>query len=705
MSPFDRGKSPLTSKLARNDPRNITLHDLTKVTGQGDSLSWHNIGISAKEGGKQILQGLSGIVRAGEMVAIMGPSGCGKTTLLNVLAGRTGCMSSFNRYTGKVALNGVPVDSTVRKQSIAYVMQEDIFYPELSVMETFMFAARLKMPFEDRAELEEKVLALISDLELTETVNTRIGNELIKGISGGQQKRLSIGLELIVNPLLIFLDEPTSGLDSTSAKRVCTILQGLAQQHHCIVLATIHQPSAGIFALFTTAYLLRSGRCVFCESVDHKLHKVWADLKDPIPAAANPADYCLASLQAKDDSEFDGMVRFCNQRNEETFNKIRTQMEQALIILSGNDIADRFERFVHLNFENPILIQLHELCRRTIRRRTRARGPLLSLMITPVITLFIQGLLAHGVGKSDDPFELYSVWALIVAMMLLITFNTNNSVGLEIPAETPIRRREIQSNLYTPKFYMLSKCFVDLPFLGILFTLGFLPCFFLIPFNGPFHYLLLAIIGHSWVSISVAWCVSVFVTDESAALQYLGAVSNPQLLFLGLLVKVKQIPKYLRWANYLCFMKYSVNIFSIFEFPESANGRGLEYEAQSENFLENQFVVSEYLWMYIMIQSSIFLLCVLISIGVLQKRNSGEAGDHGIDIGEMGAYLSGDIEDSDDVPIIRETGERPHGSTLLRTNSVTSHVLDKLETKTDGGEEMWVQFIEVKKMQDRKRFS
>jgi len=228
----------------------------------------------------------------------------------------------------------------------------------------------------------------------------------------------------------------------------------------------------------------------------------------------------------------------------------------------------------------------------------------------------------------------------------LITFNTNNSVGLEIPAETPIRRREIQSHLYSPTFYMLSKCFVDLPFLGILFTLGFLPCFFLIPFNGPFHYLLLAIIGHSWVSISVAWCVSVFVSDESAALQYLGAVSNPQLLFLGLLVKVKQMPIYLRWANYLCFMKYSVNIFAIFEFPESAKGRGDEYEILSEHFLENQFVVPEYLGWYILIQGVVFSFGVLVAICVLHIRNSAGAKDDGLDNKAMHNYLIHDTEDS-----------------------------------------------------------
>merc|ERR550517_1354260 len=103
-------------------------------------------------------------------------------------------------------------------------------------METFMFAAKLKVPYESLEEVKDRIDLVTKDLDLTDQVDIRIGNELIKGISGGQKKRLSIGLEIISEPMFIFLDEPTSGLDSSSAKRVCLILRRLADSHRCIVL-------------------------------------------------------------------------------------------------------------------------------------------------------------------------------------------------------------------------------------------------------------------------------------------------------------------------------------------------------------------------------------------------------------------------------------------------------------------------------------
>jgi len=501
----------------------------------------------------------------------------------------------------------------------------------------------------------------------------KIGDELRKGISGGQKRRVSIGLELIVEPHLIFLDEPTTGLDSTSAKRVCLSLRRLTDQHDCIVLATIHQPSIETFHLFTKVFFLRSGRCVYSENVSSNLYKVWKELGDPIPDGENPADHCLESLQEKSDEDLDLMVRACNKRNAIDFEKIKTQINNSSAL--GSDIFGRLQDFADADHHSPFCMQIKALCGRAIKRRFRAKGPLLMLMIMPLIILLLQSLLAQNVGRSSNPDELYSIWALIVAMMLLISFNSNNSVGLNIPAETPIRRRELQSHLYTPTCYILSKCFVDLPFLGILFSIGFSFMYVIVPFNGPFYYLVWVIIGHVWVSISVAWCISVFVTSQAAALQYLGAIFNPQILFVGLLVPVRLMPRELKWANYACFMKYSVNIFAILEFESSASDRDMNYQDRSAAFLNIQLADPDWFWYYVAIEAGIFISCVLISIFVLYRRNIGKAEDDGVGMGVITKFCSDPtLIPKVVLPPLLEEDTIPETLTTLRTEATAQGV-------------------------------
>ncbi|CAI0378405.1 unnamed protein product [Linum tenue] len=211
---------------------------------------------------KQILKGITGSIGPGEILALMGPSGSGKTTLLNIIGGRL-------------------KDNVKGKITVGFVTQDDVLLPQLTVEETLVFAAFLRLPGNmSRQQKYARVETIIKDLGLERCRHTRIGGGFIKGISGGERKRTSIGHEILVDPSLLLLDEPTSGLDSTSANRLLHILQGIAK------------PSSRIFHTFDKILLISDGYPVYYgkarDSMDY-----FASLRFMPEIAMNPAEFML----------------------------------------------------------------------------------------------------------------------------------------------------------------------------------------------------------------------------------------------------------------------------------------------------------------------------------------------------------------------------------------------------------------------------
>ena len=138
----------------------------------------------------------------------MGSSGAGKTTLLDILAFR----KTFGRITGDITVNGVPVNKSLFPFISAYALQEDVFIGTMTAAETLGFAMRLRCPGESQATVNQRVTDLLADLALSHVRDSLVGADFTRGLSGGERKRLSIALQLIANPMILFLDEPTTGL-------------------------------------------------------------------------------------------------------------------------------------------------------------------------------------------------------------------------------------------------------------------------------------------------------------------------------------------------------------------------------------------------------------------------------------------------------------------------------------------------------------
>ncbi|XP_012065776.2 LOW QUALITY PROTEIN: ABC transporter G family member 25 [Jatropha curcas] len=208
---------------------------------------------------RTILNGITGMVSPGEILAILGPSGSGKSTLLNALAGR---LLPGHGFTGTILANDKKFSKQTLKRT-GFVTQDDILYPHLTVRETLIFCSLLRLP-KSLSQKEKTSVAesVISELGLTKCENTIIGNSFIRGVSGGERKRVSIAHEMLINPSLLILDEPTSGLDSTAAHRLVLTLSSLAQKGKTIV-TSMHQPSSRVYQMFNSVLVLSEGRCVY----------------------------------------------------------------------------------------------------------------------------------------------------------------------------------------------------------------------------------------------------------------------------------------------------------------------------------------------------------------------------------------------------------------------------------------------------------
>ncbi|GAB2263908.1 hypothetical protein Droror1_Dr00026042 [Drosera rotundifolia] len=241
----------------------------------------------AKYEEKEILHGISGSARPGEVVALMGPSGSGKTTLLNVLGGR------LNQPTleGSITYNDMPY-SKFLKSRIGFVTQDDVLFPHLTVRETLTYAALLRLPKTlKRKEKEKRALDIISELGLERCQDTIIGGSFVRGVSGGERKRVCIGNEIIINPSLLLLDEPTSGLDSTTALRIIQILQDIAEAGKTVI-TTIHQPSSRLFHKFDKLILLGKKNLLYYGKASEAMLYFSSIGCAPL-IAMNPAEFLL----------------------------------------------------------------------------------------------------------------------------------------------------------------------------------------------------------------------------------------------------------------------------------------------------------------------------------------------------------------------------------------------------------------------------
>lgn len=234
-----------------------SMQKATDAAHFGLSFGYSNLSFQPKKSPKMILQNVTGSIERGNLAAVMGGSGAGKSTFVNVLMGKT------SHTGGSVTINGVPGKIKRYKKLIGYVPQDDIVLPELTVYENILHSARIRLPRTWKtAEIEAHVTSVIDCLELSHVRDSLVGSVGKPVISGGQRKRVSIGMELAAAPMAIFLDEPTSGLDATAASSIMQTLKAIARLGISVIVI-IHQPRMEIFEMLDNLILLGNGQIIY----------------------------------------------------------------------------------------------------------------------------------------------------------------------------------------------------------------------------------------------------------------------------------------------------------------------------------------------------------------------------------------------------------------------------------------------------------
>ncbi|CAD5172620.1 unnamed protein product [Musa acuminata subsp. malaccensis] len=433
-------------------------------------------------------------------MAIMGPSGSGKSTLLDSLAGRLGRNVVL---TGRVLLNGKKrrLDYGV----VAYVRQENVFLGTLTVRETITYSAHLRLPATmSMKEVASVVEGMIEEMGLHDCADRAIGNWHLRGISGGEKKRLSIALEILMRPRLLFLDEPTSGLDSASAFFVIQTLKQIALDGNKTIISSIHQPSSEVFALIDDLCLLSGGEVVY--TGDAKLAtKFFAEVGFPCPSRRNPSDHFLRCINS-DFDHINAIMKGSMKLHEEAessidpLSKLGTSEIKAILIqrYKSSEYAMATKRQIQgiskiegIIFESEEgnqstwWKQLRTLSKRSFANMSRDIGYYWLRIIIYMIVSVCAGTVYFDIGKSYKAIQARaSCGGFISGFMTFMSIGGFPSFIEEMKVFT----RERQNGHYGVAVYILSNFLSSSPFLvAIAFVTGSIT-FFMVKFRKGFSY-------------------------------------------------------------------------------------------------------------------------------------------------------------------------------------------------------------------------
>ncbi|XP_052208170.1 ABC transporter G family member 9 [Diospyros lotus] len=504
---------------------------------------------NSKSEEKTILKGISGIVHPGEMLAMLGPSGSGKTTLLTALGGRLG-----GHLGGKITYNGETF-SSIMKRNTGFVTQDDVLYPHLTVTETLVFTALLRLP--NSLSKEEKTThaeAIITQLGLTKCKNSVIGGPFLRGVSGGERKRVSIGQEMLINPSLLFLDEPTSGLDSTTAQRIVSTLVELANGGRTVVM-TIHQPSSRLFYMFHKVLLLSEGNPLYfgkaAEAMDYFSSVGYAPL-----VAMNPSDFMLDLANGIPSSDSREEPKAVKQMLVSAFKNKLAENLKAEAEETGPCRCEELEVKQSARWTTTWWQQFSVLLRRGMKERKHESFSVLKIGQVLVVAL-LSGLLwwQSDVSHLQDQIGLlffYSgFWGFFPLFQAIFTF----------PQERMMLEKERSSGMYRLSSYFMARTIGDLPMELVLPTVFVTITYWMAglkPTAANFFETLFSLLYSVLVSQGLGLALGAAVMDQKSA-TILGSVIMLSFLLAGGYY-VQHVPDFIEWIKYISISQHTYKL-------------------------------------------------------------------------------------------------------------------------------------------------
>ena len=514
-----------------------------KKLGEGARITLEAKAIDFKfKNGKLGLQKVSIAEESGNLIALMGASGAGKSTLLHVLNG------SEKPSAGQVLINGIDIHKNPEKIEgvIGFVPQDDLLIEDLTVYQNLYYAAKLCFSDKDEQEIDTLVLRVLEDLGLSETKDLKVGSPLRKTISGGQRKRLNIGLELLREPSVLFCDEPTSGLSSRDSENIIDLLKELSLKGK-LVFAVIHQPSSDIFKKFDKLVILDFGG-----------HQIYY---------GNPVDaivYFKKSINLINSDE--GECHECGNVNpEQIFNIIETKVinEYGHFTPERKITATEWNKVYQQNTKTSVLEAANEALKSTLRIPTRLKqthlfmmrdiqakihnrqymiinlleAPLLAFILAFIVRYYNvdDKLLAGYVFSKNLNMPAYLFMSVIVALFM----------GLTVSAEEIIRDRKI---LKREAFLHLSRSSYLLSKFSILFMLSAVQALLFV-LLGNYILGIKGMLFEHWLILFTASCfanvlgLNISSAFNSAVTIYIliPILLIPQLILSGVVVKFDKL--------------------------------------------------------------------------------------------------------------------------------------------------------------------
>ena len=492
---------------------------------------------------KRILYNVSATMPSGSLTAILGSSGSGKTTMLNTLACRMG--GGRLKTTGEILYNGSPEMSSIRS---AYVMQQDILLPTLTVRETLLYAAELRLPPPTTSEERHRVVDnVILELGLKECANTKVGNNVHKGCSGGEKRRTSLGVQMLANPSVLFLDEVTTGLDATSAFQLIRTLKMLAAKGRTIIV-TIHQPRSEIWGLFDRLILLTGGSPIYSGPLGDCL-TYFDNVGYGLPAFVNPAEHLidLAAIDSRSpELEATSSARVDNMR------QAWRASENRLSHIVGEkdiDVVDHLTNPKSKSQKSTPIRQVKVLTARTVKVTYRdPMGMAGSLMEATTMAIIIGWIFLHLDGSLQGIRSKEGALYTAASMQgyLILLFETYRlTVDIQL-----FDREHSEGVVGVPAFLIsrrLARIFIEDVPVPLIFSVIYYFMASFRPLASQFFTFFAVTLLSQYIAVTLATvCVAVSRNFAGASL-IANMAYTIQSLACGYFVQSNQIPVYVQW--------------------------------------------------------------------------------------------------------------------------------------------------------------
>ncbi|MGZ5538145.1 MAG: ATP-binding cassette domain-containing protein, partial [Chthoniobacterales bacterium] len=509
------------------------------------------------------LDGISFALNRGELVCVMGASGSGKSTLLKVLGGQ------LQPSGGKILLNDRSLYDNLDelKRYVSYIPQEDAFDENLTIGENLQFAAAIRSPHLSRRDRSRRLESKLVELGLSERRDSVVGSPVKKTLSGGERKRLNIGLDMIGSADVYLFDEPTSGLSSKDSEHVIEIIRGMA--HNKIIIVTIHQPSSKLFQMFHKAILFdRGGKLVFFGTPNDMLryfaeaehqHQFGADLGACPSCGTTRPEFIFDVLETPLRDISGDIIYEENSRGQlvaarryspdfwrdkyEAFRLIQDVKQVSLkrgpAALLPTEPAKK-KRRTDIRWHDE-WTQLRTLLKRAFISKLRNRGNLrITIGAAPLLAILIASLLRYSDSGTYDfasafHIPMYLFLGLLVAMFLSLT----NSVD-DVVADRAVLNRERNLNIRLP-YYILSKMSSLAVFALIQCTLFVLIGNYMLEVRGMFWIHLGLMFMTAVGSLALGLVVSSLVSNAKSAANIVPLILIPQILMSGALLKFEDM--------------------------------------------------------------------------------------------------------------------------------------------------------------------